>query len=364
MKIMRVLPSMDFGGIERGVYDFSKKAIELGHQVIIVSGYGRFLPELIEKGIKWYECPLERKNLKTFITGYKRIKEIIKIEKPDIIHFQSRFPSWIGYFLMKKFPSLPYITSIHSFSPFPLYSKSTGKGDLVIVVSKALKDYAIKKLRVPEEKIRVVYNGIDINEFFVERNFEIKKNWKIGMIGRFSILKGHYYFIDCIKNLVEKGIKEIKGVIYGSGSRSFKKRIEGWIKEKNMESFIEIVEGKNSKEIMREIDILVIPSTEPEGFGRVIVEGMVSGIPVIATKIGAVPEIIKHNQTGFLVEVKNSFQISFFIEKLIKEPYLYQKISKNAQKESIERFNLERMVNETIDVYEECIYLKKKGNLK
>jgi len=51
MKIMRILPSMDFGGIERGVYDFSKKAIELRNEVIIVSGFGRFLPDLMRRGV-------------------------------------------------------------------------------------------------------------------------------------------------------------------------------------------------------------------------------------------------------------------------------------------------------------------------
>ncbi|MCM8803867.1 MAG: glycosyltransferase family 4 protein [Candidatus Omnitrophica bacterium] len=360
MKIIRVLPSMDFGGIERGVYDFSKKVIQLGHKIIIISSYGKFLPELMEKGIKWYQVNLDKKNLKTFINGYIKLKKIIKEEKPDIIHFQSRFPCWIGYFVMKKFPEIPYITSIHSFSPFPLYTKSTGKGDLVIVVSKALKEYAIKKLKVPENKIRVIYNGIDIDEFFIDREFEKKDIWKIGMIGRFSILKGHYYFIESINILIKRKNENIKGIIYGSGSKSLKKIIEKWIEEKNLEGFIEIVVGKNSKEIMKEIDILVVPSIEPEGFGRVIVEGMVSGIPSIATNIGAVPEIIENGKTGFLVEPKNSLQIAECIEKLIKNHYLYIEISKNSQKESIKRFNLDKMVNETLKVYEESIFLKKR----
>lgn len=359
MKIMRVLPSMDFGGIERGVYDFSKKAIEFGHEIIIVSSYGKFLPELIEKGVKWYKVNLDKKNLKTFIVGYIKLKKIINNEKPDIVHFQSRFPCWIGYFVMKKFPKIPYITSIHSFSPFPFYTKSIGKGDLVIVVSKALKDYAIKKLKVPENKIRVVYNGINIDEFFMERGLDKKNIWKIGMIGRFSVLKGHYYFIESINILKKKGNKDIRGIIYGSGSKGFKRKIEKWIEEKELKDYIKIIENKNSKEIMKEIDILVIPSIEPEGFGRVIVEGMISGIPVIATNIGAVPEIIENGKTGFLIEPKDSSKIAEYIEKLIKNHDLYIEISKNAQKESIQRFNLDKMVDGILKIYEESIFLKK-----
>jgi glycosyltransferase involved in cell wall biosynthesis len=355
MKIMRVLPSMDYGGIERGVYDFSKKAILFGHEIIIVSGPGRFISPLLAKGVKWYNIPMDRKTPYVFLKSFYKLSKIIKEEKPDIIHYQSRFPCWIGYFLMKKFHNIPYVTSIHSFSPFPLYSQSEGKGDIVIVVSEVLKKYAIEKLKVPENKIKVVYNGIDIDEFFIERRIVNKELWKIGMVGRFSILKGHFYFIEAIEKLVSIGIKNVKGCIYGSGSIGFKKKIENLIKKRNMDDYIEIIEGKNSKEIMKEIDILVVPSIIPEGFGRVIVEGMVSGIPVIATNIGATPEIIEDNITGFLVEPQNSFQISEKIKKIISDIELYKKISINAQKYAIEKFSLEKMVEGILNVYEEIL---------
>jgi glycosyltransferase involved in cell wall biosynthesis len=346
MKIMRVLPSMDYGGIERGVYDFSKKAILLGHEVIIVSGYGRFIPPLLEKGVK---TPY------VFLNSFYKLSKIIKKERPDIIHYQSRFPCWIGYFLMKKFPDIPYVTSIHSFSPFPLYSQSETKGDIVIVVSEVLKKYAIEKFKLPENKIRVVYNGIDIDEFYLEREIGNKAEWKIGMIGRFSVLKGHLYFIEAIGKLVKEGMKNIKGLIYGTGSFRFKRKFENLIKKKNMIDYIEIIEGKNTKEILKEIDILVVPSIKPEGFGRVIVEGMVSGIPVIATNIGATPEIIEDNITGLLVEPKNSYGISEKIKKIINDIELYKKISKNGQKDAIEKFSLEKMVEKTLNVYKELI---------
>jgi glycosyltransferase involved in cell wall biosynthesis len=122
-----------------------------------------------------------------------------------------------------------------------------------------------------------------------------------------------------------------------------------------MDDYIEIIEGKNSKEIMKEIDILVVPSITPEGFGRVIVEGMVSGIPVIATNIGATSEIIEDNITGFLVEPQNSFQISEKIKKIISNSELYKKISINAQKYAIEKFSLDKMVEKTLAIYNELI---------
>jgi len=111
-------------------------------------------------------------------------------------------------------------------------------------VSEVLKKYAIEKLKVPESKIKVVYNGIDIDEFFIERRIVNKEFWKIGMVGRFSILKGHFYFMEAIEKLVSIGIKNVKGFIYGSGSIGFKKKIENLIKKRNMDDYIEIIERK------------------------------------------------------------------------------------------------------------------------
>ena len=187
---------------------------------------------------------MDRKIPYVFLKSFYKLSKIIKKEKLDIIHYQSRFPCLIGYFLMKKFHNIPYVTSINSFSPFPLYSQSEGQGDIIIVVSEVLKKYAIEKLKVPESKIKVVYNGIDIDEFFIERRIVNKEFWKIGMVGRFSILKGHFYFMEAIEKLVSIGIKNVKGFIYGSGSIGFKKKIENLIKKRNMDDYIEIIERK------------------------------------------------------------------------------------------------------------------------
>ncbi len=351
MKILRVLPSMDFGGIERGVYDFSLKALELGHNVVVACGNGRFVPSLIEKGIRWHNVPMDSKTLPIFLKSYRRLKKIIKEEKPDIVHVQSRFPCWIAYCVMKSFPDIPWVTSIHSFHTLRWYSQSVGKGKLVITVSNVLKKYAAEYLGIEEEKIRVVYNGID--EGFLKVARTSSPDFTVGMIARFTAGKGHLFFLEAVKKLSDEGIK-IRALIVGSGSRSYRSKLEKWIIENRMTESVEIV-SMDARKALGNIDVLIVPSLEPEGFGRTVVEGQMSKTPVIATNIGAIPELIDDGKTGFLVEPGNVEQLAHKIKFILENPGIKTDIINVAYENALKNFTVASMIEKTLSVYKELL---------
>ena len=262
MKILRVLPAMDFGGIERGVYDFSLKATELGNEAVIVSEDGRFIDTLKKKGIKHYNVPLNKKSITCFLKNSEKIKDIIEEEKPDLIHTQSRYPCWVMSYVMKSFPKTPWVTSIHSFNPVRIYSKSEGFGNKVIVVSNALKNYAVDYLKVDERKIKVIYNGI--SDKFTKIIKERKTSVCIGMVSRFAIYKGHFIFLEAIKQVIDKSSLDINVLIVGTGNSSYKSKLEEWIKYNGVLNIVRIVR-EDSDEAFKKIDILVVPSIIPEG---------------------------------------------------------------------------------------------------
>ncbi|MCL5674181.1 MAG: glycosyltransferase family 4 protein [Candidatus Omnitrophica bacterium] len=352
MKILRVLPSMDFAGIERGVYDFSLEADRMGHHVIVVSGYGRFIPLLKQKGIDWHDLSMDNKNIKIFAHAKKELRKIIDKEKPDIIHSESRFPCWIMSSVIKQFPGIGWVTSIHSFCHLRFWTKSLGFGQRIIVVSNAIKEYAIKYLKVPEEKLRLVYNGVSKNDFFDIKK-EINETPVIGMIARFSKTKGHFYYMKAMKKLLEEGEK-VKGILVGTGSEKYKKRIHACIVRNKMENSIEIL-SMDSRQALKKMDVLSVPSFEPEGFGRVVVEAQMAGVPVVASNIGAIPELIENKRTGFLVEPRDSLQMVEAIKYILLHPRETGKITENAQKISLEKFTVEKMTEETLKVYQELI---------
>ena len=95
---------MDLGGVEQGTFDLACGFKELGHDVLVISGPGQYIPHLKENGIKWYPVPMARKTLPNFCRALRRIRRIIAEEKPDILHCRSRFPAWVTYFASKTFP--------------------------------------------------------------------------------------------------------------------------------------------------------------------------------------------------------------------------------------------------------------------
>jgi glycosyltransferase involved in cell wall biosynthesis len=354
MKILHILPSMDLGGIERGVYDFSIKASELGNEVIIACGNGRFIPPLIEKGIRWHNVPMDSKTLPVFLKSCRRLKKIIKEEKPDIIHAQSRFPCWIVYYVMKSFPEVPWVTSIHNFHTVRWYSGSVGKGKLVITVSNTLKKYAAEYLRIKEEKIRVVYNGIA--EGFINLTRTPLPDFTVGMIARFTAWKGHFFFLSAVKKLSDEGIK-IRALIVGSGSRSYRTKLEKWITENSMGYKVQIV-TMDAIEALEKINVLIVPSLEPEGFGRTVVEAQFSKTPVIGTRLGAIPELIEDGRTGFLVEPGKVEQLADKIRFVLQNPEVVSTVVNAAFDSAVKDFTVSHITEKVLNVYNELLLQK------
>lgn len=343
---------MDFGGIERGVYDFSLRAAELGHTVAVAGGNGSFIPLLKEKGIKWHNVPMDKKNLPVFLKSYSRLKKIINTENPDVIHAESRFPCWIVYFVMKSFPSIPWVTSIHNFHTARWYSKSVGKGNMVITVSETLKKYAVGYLGIPERKIRVVYNGID--DSFLNVKKTASADFTAGMIARFTAWKGHFFFLEAVKKIRKDGFS-VKALIVGSGSMAYRAKLEKWVSKNRMDEAVKIVR-MYARQALENIDVLVVPSLEPEGFGRTVAEAQMSKTPVIGTNTGAIPELIEDGKTGFLVEPGNTEQLADKIKFIVQNPGIVSTIISDACENAVKNFTVSNMTEKTLAVYRELVH--------
>jgi len=252
---------------------------------------------------------------------------------------------------MKSFHGMPWVTSIHNFHTARWYSQSVGKGNLVITVSRALKNYAVEYLRIPEDRIRVVYNGID--EAFLGIKKTRRETPTIGMIARFSAWKGHFFFLEAVKKVREEGLN-VNALIVGSGSERYGTELEKWISENRMAEAVKIVR-MDGREALENIDVLVVPSIEPEGFGRTVVEAQMSKTPVIGTGIGAVPELIEDSKTGFLVEPGNAGQIADKIRFILTNPDAASSMAYTAFENAVKNFTVSHMAANTLDVYGELL---------
>ena len=103
------------------------------------------------------------------------------------------------------------------------------------------------------------------------------------------------------------------------------------------------------------MDVLVFPSRWPEAFGLTLVEAMAAGTPVVATRMGAVPEIVRDGMDGFLVEPEDIQALARSIARMLSDRGLAEELAAQAQLRARERFDLERMTREMEEVYQEVV---------
>lgn len=203
------------------------------------------------------------------------------------------------------------------------------------------------KTGFPEEKIKVIYHGIDIREFDEQAITELYKRKNdevlIGNAGRLTKQKGQHLFIDIAKQLKEAGIN-FRILIAGTGD--LEREIKLKIAENKLEKHIELLGFvADIKSFMSGLDIFALTSLW-EGFGYVIVEAMAAYKPVVGFNASSNPEIITENETGFLIPETDTKHFAEKLIELIRNSELKEKMAHAARKSVEDRFNLDDRIDE------------------
>ena len=111
MKTLQLIPSLELGGVERGVVDLARAMKKEGHETVVVSSGGSLVAELQRMGIQHYTLPVHRKSISTLFLVDQLVK-IIEHERIDVIHGRSRVPGWIGWLASRR-TGVPFITTCH-----------------------------------------------------------------------------------------------------------------------------------------------------------------------------------------------------------------------------------------------------------
>lgn len=179
----------------------------------------------------------------------------------------------------------------------------------------------------------------------------LKRENKIIFAGRLEKSKGIW---DAIKSFELINDKNLIFEILGDGSEY--SNIKDYIKNKKLDN-IKLIGKVSNEEVLKhylESKIILGPSIWPEPFGRFIQEGISTRTPVIATRVGGIPEGIKDHETGLLVEPNNPKQLAKAIKELLTDKKLYDKIVKNLEKEA-EKYSPEKIGKQRMKVYEELL---------
>lgn len=358
MRILQILPELNVGGVETGTVDFAKYLMQKGHHPVVVSNGGRLVSELQKAGITHYTLPVHRKNILTAPGLIKKLRKIILDERIDIVHARSRVPGWIAYFACRHTPA-QFITTCHGFYSTHLFSRVMGFAKLVIVPSEVIGRHMIDDFHVPPERIRVIPRSVDLERFNVRRQEDPgQSKFVISIVGRITPLKGHEYFLKAMAKVV-RSMPFVKIWIIGDAPASkdaYKRELELLVRRLGLSEMVEFLGTRaDVPQLLAQTDLLVMSSTVPESFGRVILEAQAVGVPVVATKVGGVMEIVDDEKTGLLVMPKDPDAMAQAVLRILKDRKFARQLTEAAREKLLSRYTLEHMASKTIEVYEELL---------
>lgn len=391
-------PETGFGGIGTYTYQLAQGLTSKGHDVTVISQAVESERIYKDKKVKVYRIKDEKVPFRGFTrianlltnkwftyywhsrSVFNKINEIVQNNGTfDIIEG----PLWDGETLAyDKSVTSPLVVRLQTpiFKSLEILNKkpnktleyiertSLKKAILIPSISKSVGELICKKYEIPKEKVKVNYLGIDLPK--VKKPFFKKNSHKLLYVGRLEKRKGTIEFLDSLNDILEenhkitvdivgKDIPQAPGDIFFKDyfaktvKKSFQKRVK----------FHGFVSDTNLKKFYKQCDLLVAPSRY-ESFGLIYLEAFAYGKPVIGTKVGGIPEIVKHNKTGLLVEVNSSKEIAKAVLKVFSNNDLRKKLGENAFEDIRENLTLEKMVDKTLGIYNEAIKKYRSQNAK
>ncbi len=362
LNILHIIPNLTVGGVENQLAVVLKKYDKriFFPSVCCLSDRGEIGREIESNGFKIvYLNKLRHQFDWTIIRDiYKLIKEWnIKIVRTHQYHanLYGRLAA-----LVAKVPCL--VASIHNVYTIDkkIHRRLINKclaafTDKVVAVSNAVKKDILEYDRIPEDKVTVIYNGIEVERFFKKRVTNIRDELKIsadtpviGTVGRLTIQKGHKYLIEAIAKL-KKDFPRITLLIVGDGP--LKQQLKNYAEKlKISKNVIFLGMRRDIPEILSTIDIFVLSSLW-EGLCNSLIEAMAAGKPVIASDIPAVTEIINSDKMGILIPPQNSEAIKKAISVLLNNKPLAQNFCKFAQERILSTFTIDKTVSHYSDLF-------------
>ena len=208
------------------------------------------------------------------------------------------------------------------------------RSNLFLCQGEVWKQFAINQIKIPKEKTRIIKNWTATKKLLEAgkgRSFSKKsKKKEIIFIGWLEKSKGVFELLESIRLLSQNKNNNLHLSMIGDGNAF--REAKDFLKKHSLEKYISLLGWKKDEEILdllTKSDIFVLPSWA-EGFPNSVIEGMATGNAVIATKVGAIPDILIHNQSCLLVNPKDQDELNNALELLISDENLIKKLAKNA----------------------------------
>jgi glycosyltransferase involved in cell wall biosynthesis len=368
LAVLQVLPRLDSGGVERGTVEVAAALAAAGNLAVVASSGGAMVREIERAGGIHVKLPLASKNPLVIYANIRRLVEVIRQHNIDIVHVRSRAPAWSARAAARR-TGRHFVTTFHNAYGARArlkrrYNAVMATGERVIAISEFVAAHAAAIYGVARERLRIVHRGVDPKRFdpqrvTAERIVKLAAAWRLPdgvpvvmLPGRISRWKGHLVLIEAMKLL---GRPQAYCLFVGSGSPRYQAAIaSACARTEGAGTFRLLGECRDMPAAYMLADVVVAPSTEPEGFGRVVIEAQAMGRPVIATAHGGALETVIDGKTGWLVPPNDPAALAAAIgHALDLAPEERRDLAARAIAHVRENFTVDAMTARTLAVYDE-----------
>ena len=350
------------------------KALALrGHQVHFISyalpfRLTNFVENVVFHEVEMSSYPLFEFPLYSLALASKMV-EVAEYEKLDLFHVHYAIPHATSAYLAKQMLNgnkrLKVITTLHGTditlvglepSFLPLVKFSIEKSDGVTAVSRFLKEKTITNYSIDKE-IEVVPNFIDTELYKPNKDCAFREH--LAPMGEKILVHTSNFrqvkrVTDTIR-IFEKVVKEIPSKLVLVGDGPDRSECERLCRQLHLCDHIKFL-GKQDGlvEILNAADLFLIPS-QSESFGLAALEAMSCGVPVVSSSVGGLPELIRHNETGFIAEIGDVNRMAKYAIDLLTNDRKHKLFSENSRNRAVEAFDKSKVVPMYEDYYKKII---------
>ena len=393
MRILQVTPyfppAYAFGGPVKAAYQISRELIKRGHEVVVYTTDAKDFGSRLEidssntiEGMKVYRfrnlsLTLVKK-LKLFITPQLALFARKEVRKFDIIHLHEyrTFQNIVIHHYARKY-NVPYVLQARGSLPrigtwqrlkwiydiFFGYRLLRDASKVIALTRIEAEQY--KRMSVPEEKIAIIPNGIDLSEYAelpskgaFKKKFNIPEDKKIILyLGRIHKIKGIDFLVKTYTYLInEMNFKDAVLVIAGpdDGFLDEVKSLVQFLGISRLVMFTGPLYGREKLGAYVDSEVVVLPSRY-ETFPNVALEAYACSKPVVASNVGAIPSIVLHGETGLLFQVGDVKELANAIVHMLTHPEEVERMGRVARGLVEEKFSIDRVVTQLEMLYEKVL---------
>jgi glycosyltransferase involved in cell wall biosynthesis len=366
--VMHLISCFAIGGAEKLVIDLAASidktkfdVLLCGMDMIKNSVDETFYAGLRKQGIKilMLSKPPHRRRIETVL----KLRRHLKDNNVSILHTHCQSPDFYGKIsaLLSRTPlvfsTIHNVAGYHAIHESVLHKLTTR----YIAISETVKRYGVSELKIPSEKIEVIYNAIDTQKFSssaVDKRAKLKElgipagRKIVTTVGSCEERKGHHYLIEAAEQITRK-MTDVHFLFVGdtAADPEFVNLMREMLGAKKLQDRISFTGTRTDiAEILSVTDIFVLPSLY-EGLSIALLEAMASGLPVIATSVGSNPEVVANGINGFIVPPKDPQLLAHKIEGLLADPAKAADMGSQGRRRVKEAFGIDRLVRQHEELY-------------